>query len=297
MEQALVRSQIPGLAPPRRGKVRDVYDLGERLLIVSTDRLSAFDCILPTPIPGKGRLLTQISAFWFKKTRPIVQNHFLSAELPAIQAELPRGVRLPAESFEGRCMLVHKAKRIDIECVARGYLAGSGWKEYQQTGRVCGHELPAGLLQAAKLPRTIFTPATKNDSGHDQNISRRRLAEMIGPELSSRLERLTLALYDFAADFLMPRGLILADTKFEFGLRGDALILIDEALTPDSSRVWERQRYAPGSSPDSYDKQFVRDYLERCGWDKRPPAPELPAEVAEGAARRYAQFHERLLRP
>jgi phosphoribosylaminoimidazole-succinocarboxamide synthase len=295
---ALEKSDIQGLPLLRRGKVRDLYDLGETLLIVATDRLSAFDCILPTPIPDKGRLLSQISAFWFQKTSSLVQNHFISADLSEIQDAMPRGVTLDPTLYEGRCTLAWKAERIDTECVARGYLAGSGWKEYTASGAVCGHKLPTGLQEASQLPEPIFTPATKNDTGHDENISREQLAVTIGPELTNELERLTLKLYNFASSFLRARGLILADTKFEFGRnKSGGLILIDEMLTPDSSRVWEEKTYKQGSSPASYDKQFVRDYLESIGWNKQPPVPALPVEVAEGTARRYAEFHEKLLRP
>lgn len=293
----LTKSNIEGLPLLRRGKVRDVYDLGDKLLIVSTDRLSAFDYILPTPIPEKGKILTQVSAFWFQLTKDLVPNHFLSSDLGEIQSQLPKSVRLPSDLFDGRCTLAWKADRVDTECVARGYLAGSGWKEYRQTGRVCGHELPAGLAEAGKLPEPVFTPATKNDTGHDENISRGRLSELVGKETAAELERLTLKLYNFAAKFLQPRGLILADTKFEFGRRKGGLILIDEMLTPDSSRIWSEKTYKQGSSPASYDKQFVRDHLERVGWNKQPPVPELPAEVAEGTARRYAEFYKKLLLP
>jgi phosphoribosylaminoimidazole-succinocarboxamide synthase len=291
----LTKSDIEGLTLLRRGKVRDVYDLGDKLLIVSTDRLSAFDCILPTPIPEKGVILTQISNFWFEKTRHLVPNHLIATDLAEIQKALPKNVLLSPD-FAGRTMLTWKAERIDVECVARGYLAGSGWKEYAQTGRVCGHALPPGLQEASALPEPIFTPATKNDTGHDQNISREECAKAVGLETMKELERLTLKLYSFAASFLRQRGLILADTKFEFGRHNGGLMLIDEALTPDSSRVWSERTYKQGTSPASYDKQFVRDHLERVGWNKLPPAPELPAEVAEGTARRYAEFHQKLLR-
>ncbi len=295
--QVLTQSDIPGLKLLRRGKVRDVYDLGDKLLIVATDRLSAFDYILPTPIPEKGRILTQISGFWFKKTKGLVPNHFITDELPYIQKALGSSVKLDPALYDGRCTLAWKAERLDAECVARGYIAGSGWKEYRQTGRVCGHVLPAGLSEASKLPEPIFTPATKNDSGHDENISREKLAEMIGKDTALELERLTIKLYNYASSFLRERGLILADTKFEFGRKDGQLIVIDEMLTPDSSRVWSELRYKVGSSPASYDKQYVRDHLERVGWNKQPPVPELPAEVAEGTARRYNEFFEKLLKP
>jgi phosphoribosylaminoimidazole-succinocarboxamide synthase len=291
----LTKSDIDGLTLLRRGKVRDVYDLGDKLLIVSTDRLSAFDHILPTPIPEKGVILTQISKFWFEKTASLVPNHLITSDLNEIRQAVPRGVRLDS-SLEGRTMLTWKADRVDAECVARGYLAGSGWKEYQKTGMVCGHKLPAGLQEASQLPEPIFTPATKADEGHDENISRARLAEMVGKETSALLEKLTIKLYSFAAAFLKTRGIILADTKFEFGWKNGELILIDEALTPDSSRVWSERTYKQGMSPASYDKQFVRDYLERIGWNKQPPVPALPADVAEGTARRYQEFLDKLTR-
>lgn len=293
---ALTQSDIPGLKLMRRGKVRDVYDLGDKLLIVATDRLSAFDYILPTPIPEKGRILTQISGFWFKKTKELVPNHFITDELPYIQKIVGSSIKLDPALYDGRCTLAWKAERIDAECVARGYLAGSGWKEYKANGLVCGHKLPTGLQEASKLPEPIFTPATKNDSGHDENISREKLSELVGIETAKELERLTIKLYNFASAYLRERGLILADTKFEFGRRDGGLILIDEMLTPDSSRVWIESKYKVGSSPASYDKQFVRDHLESVGWNKQPPVPELPAEVAEGTARRYNEFYENLLK-
>lgn len=295
--KAVTETNIAGLPLLRRGKVRDVYDLGDKLLIVATDRLSAFDHILPTPIPDKGRILNTISAFWFKKTKSLMPNHFITDELEYIQKALPKGVTLDPAAFTGRCTLAWKAERIDAECVARGYLAGSGWKEYKATGIVCGHKLPAGLQEASKLPEPIFTPATKNDHGHDENITREQLAQAIGKETALELERLTIGLYTYAERFLRTRGLILADTKFEFGRKDGKLILIDEILTPDSSRVWSERTYKQGSSPASYDKQFVRDHLERIGWNKQPPVPALPPEVAEGTARRYNEFLQKLERP
>ena len=297
MSAALLTKSNLALPLLRQGKVRDVYDLGDKLLIVSTDRLSAFDHVLATPIPDKGRILTQVSSFWFEKTRDLVANHMISADLLEIQSHLPNGVKLDPATYDGRTMLTWKAERIDAECVARGYLAGSGWKEYQQNGMVCGHRLPKGLQEASQLPQPIFTPATKADEGHDVNISRDDLANLVGKETSARLEKLTLKLYSFASAFLKSRGLILADTKFEFGLRGGKLIVIDEMLTPDSSRVWSERTYKQGSSPASFDKQFVRDYLERVGWNKKPPVPALPLDVAEGTARRYQEFLDKLMKP
>jgi phosphoribosylaminoimidazole-succinocarboxamide synthase len=279
-----------GLPLLRRGKVRDVYDLGEKLLIVASDRLSAFDVILPTPIAGKGKILTSAALFWFDLTKNVVANHLITADFDAIQSALPNGVKLDRAWFDGRMMLVHKAKRIDVECVARAYLAGSGWKEYKSAGIVGGHKLPAGLLEAAKLPEVIFTPATKADEGHDENITREQLAAQVGAELSSRLETLTLSVFKRASEHLDARGLILADTKFEFGYINGELRLIDEILTPDSSRVWVKSDWKPGRTPDGFDKQFVRDWLERSGWNKRAPGPALPAEVVEGTLARYRDF-------
>ena len=273
----------------RRGKVRDVYDLGERLLIVATDRISAFDHILPTPVPGKGRILTQASAFWFQETAAIVPNHLISADLAEIRRRLPAPASL-GEELSGRATLAHKASRVDAECVVRGYLAGSGWKEYLKTGAVCGHKLPPGLREAARLPEPIFTPSTKAEAGHDQNISRAQLADLVGADTARRLEAAALALYAFGADFLARRGVILADTKFEFGFLGDKLIVIDEMLTPDSSRLWRAAGHRPGTSPESFDKQPVRDHIERVRWDKASPPPVLPDEVVAGTARRYEEF-------
>ena len=274
----------------RRGKVRDVYDLGDRLLIVASDRLSAFDVVLPTAIPDKGKILTQAALFWFDLTKNVVPNHLITADFNAIQASMPKGVHLDKSFFDGRMMLVHKAKRIDAECVARAYLAGSGWKEYKATGKVVGHSLPAGLKEADKLPEPIFTPATKADEGHDENISREKLAEMVGTDLAKELERLTISVFNLASTHLAKRQLILADTKFEFGYINGELCLIDEILTPDSSRVWEKKDWKPGKTPDGFDKQFVRDWLERSGWNKRAPAPALPADVVDGTLSRYRDF-------
>ncbi|MDE2490908.1 MAG: phosphoribosylaminoimidazolesuccinocarboxamide synthase [Elusimicrobia bacterium] len=281
---------IPGLKLLRRGKVRDVYDLGDKLLMVASDRLSAFDCILPNPIPGKGKILTKAALFWFDLTKDVVKNHLVTADYDRIAAALPPGTPLDRSWFDGRMMLVRKAERIDVECVARAYLAGSGWKEYRSTGIVGGHKLPAGLLEASRLPAPIFTPATKADEGHDENITRAQLAARVGPELSSRLESLTLSVFKRASDRLQARGLLLADTKFEFGWIDGELTLIDEILTPDSSRVWTAADWKPGRTPDGFDKQYVRDWLERSGWDKRPPAPALPPEVVEGTLARYRDY-------
>lgn len=281
---------IPGLKLNRRGKVRDVYDLGRDLLIVASDRLSAFDVVLPTPIPGKGKILTQAALYWFEKTKDLVPNHLITADFDEIVSVLPKAEKLDKEWFDGRMMLVRKAKRIDVECVARGYLAGSGWKEYRTSGLVGGHKLPEGLVEASKLPEPIFTPATKADEGHDENITREQLAELVGTDLAKKLERLTLDVFGLASRRLETRGLILADTKLEFGFIDGRLHLIDELLTPDSSRVWGKSSWKLGRTPDGYDKQYVRDWLERSGWDKRPPAPALPAEVVAGTLTRYQDF-------
>jgi phosphoribosylaminoimidazole-succinocarboxamide synthase len=281
---------IAGLKLLRRGKVRDVYDLGDKLLIVASDRLSAFDVILPTPIPDKGKILTTAALHWFALTRDVVANHLITADFEEIVKVLPSGVKLDRGWFDGRMMLVWKAERIDAECVARAYLAGSGWKEYKQTGMVAGHVLPAGLAEASKLPTPIFTPATKADEGHDENITREKLASLIGKDLAVQLEKLTLQVFDVASKYLAQRDLLLADTKFEFGFIQGRLTLIDEILTPDSSRVWQKADWKPGKTPDGFDKQFVRDWLEKSGWNKQPPAPALPQDVVDGTLGRYRDF-------
>ena len=286
----LVESAIPGARLFRHGKVRDVYEAGpERLVMVASDRLSAFDVVLPTAIPDKGRVLTQLSNFWFGRTRDIVPNHLLETDVAAFPA--PFSGR---EMLAGRAVLVQRAERIDYECVARGYLAGSGWAEYRKSGHVAGEKLPHGLQESARLGEPIFTPATKAASGHDENISRAQLADALGAELAKKLEDVTLALYAHAHAYALERGLILADTKFEFGLRDGQLLLIDEALTPDSSRYWDAATYRPGIAPPSYDKQFVRDHLNAQGWDHAPPGPELPADVVRGTRERYLACYRRL---
>jgi phosphoribosylaminoimidazole-succinocarboxamide synthase len=281
---------IAGLPLLRRGKVRDVYDLGDKLLIVASDRLSAYDVVLPTAIAGKGKILTAAALLWFELTKGVVANHLITANFEAIQKALPNGVTLDKAWFDGRMMLVKKAKRVDVECVARAYLAGSGLKEYNGTGIVGGHVLPKGLVAASKLPETIFTPATKADEGHDENITREQLAQQVGQKLSSQLESLTLSVFRRASEHLDARGLILADTKFEFGFIDGELRLIDEILTPDSSRVWLKSDWKPGATPDGFDKQFVRDWLEKSGWNKQAPGPELPADVVAGTLARYEDF-------
>jgi len=270
-----------------RGKVRDTYDLGDRLLMVTTDRISAFDCILPNGIPDKGRVLTRLSAFWFDRTGELVPNHLVSTNV----ADLPDAVQPQASMLKDRFMLVRKAQRIDFECVVRGYLAGSGWAEYQAAGEVCGIRLPSGLRLGDRLPEPIFTPATKAESGHDQNVSLEEMKNQIGADLGEALAEASLAIYRAAAASALDRGIIVADTKLEFGLLDGRLILIDEVLTPDSSRFWAVSEYRPGSSPPSFDKQYVRDWLEQSGWNKQPPAPQLPPEVVAGTASRY---HEAL---
>ena len=280
-------TDLPGLAPTARGKVRDIYDLGERLLIVATDRLSAFDFVLPTPIPDKGKVLNQVSAFWFARTSEIVPNHVVATDVE----EFPEPLRAHSEALAGRSTLAHKLEMFPIECVARGYLAGSGWKEYQESGTVCGITLPPGLVESDRLPEPIFTPATKAETGHDINIPFAEAERIVGPELAARLRDRTLQLYDAASDYARGRGIIIADTKFEFGLLDGELCLADEALTPDSSRFWPADRYQPGRGQPSFDKQFVRDYLESIGWIKQPPVPELPAELVEGTRNRYREIY------
>jgi phosphoribosylaminoimidazole-succinocarboxamide synthase len=277
----LLQSNIPELALLARGKVRDVYIAGDdRLLFVATDRISAFDYILGSGIPDKGKVLTQISLFWFEFLKDLVPNHLLSTDVAQWGDELV-----------GRAMLVKRAKMIDVECVARGYLSGSGWKDYQRTGCVCGIPLPAGLKESDRLPEPIFTPASKAQSGHDENISFETVAAGIGEELAARVRSLTLAIYSKAAAYAESRGIILADTKFEFGFVGDELVLADEALTPDSSRFWPRDTYSPGGPQPSYDKQFVRDYLEEIKWEKKPPAPSLPEDVVAHTSEKYKEAY------
>lgn len=268
-----------------KGKVRDTYDLGDKLLMVTTDRLSAFDVVLPNGIPSKGQVLTQLSTFWFRETEQIVPNHLISTNLN----EYPPELRAHRNQLSGRAMLIKKAHRINFECVVRGYLAGSAWKEYRQTGMVCGIKLPKGLREADQLPEPIFTPATKAEEGHDLNISLEEMKNHLGEDLGQALADASLAIFTYAAKLALDKGIIIADTKMEFGLLNHQLILIDELLTPDSSRFWAVGDYAPGQSPPSFDKQFVRDYLERIGWNKQPPAPELPPDVVEGTAQRYRE--------
>ncbi|HEY6957568.1 MAG TPA: phosphoribosylaminoimidazolesuccinocarboxamide synthase [Candidatus Limnocylindria bacterium] len=290
MSTTLVQSDVPGATLFRRGKVRDVYEAGDdRLVLVASDRLSAFDVVFPTPIPDKGRILTQLSNFWFARLESVVPNHLVATDL----ADFPAAFR-SVKALDGRAVLVKRCERIDIECVARGYISGSAWTEYKTLGTVASEPLPKGLLESAKLDEPIFTPATKAESGHDENISRSQLAAIVGRELAKELERVTLALYRAAHAYALGRGLILADTKFEFGMYDGKLTLIDEALTPDSSRYWDAAKYEPGRTPPSYDKQYVRDYVTKIGWNKEPPAPDLPEDVVRGTTERYREAYERL---
>lgn len=295
MSETLTTTSLPGIKRVTSGKVRDVYEIGDRLLIIATDRISAFDCILPQGIPGKGRVLTRMSLFWFDFLKDIVPNHVITANVDQYPAELqPFRTQL-----EGRSMMVKRCRMEPIECVARGYISGSGWKDYKKTGSICGIALPSGLVESAKLPEPIFTPATKAESGHDENVSFDDAARLIGRQTALLLRDLTLSAYTKAAIYAESRGIILADTKFEFGwsISGEdagSLLLADEALTPDSSRFWQRDEYAPGGPQKSFDKQFVRDYLETLDWNKQPPAPSLPQQVIEKTAEKYREAYTRL---
>ncbi|HTS48298.1 MAG TPA: phosphoribosylaminoimidazolesuccinocarboxamide synthase [Bryobacteraceae bacterium] len=283
----IFETSLPGIERCARGKVRDVYSAGDFLVIVATDRLSAFDYILPAPIPDKGRVLTALTVFWLDLLRDIVPNHFVSANVD----DYPAQFHPYRDQLEGRSMLVHRAKMIDIECVARGYISGSGWKDYRKDGKICGIQLPAGLRESDALPQPIFTPATKAKSGHDENVAFEAVTAQLGPALAGRLSELTLAIYKRAASYAETRGIIIADTKFEFGFLGDQLILADEVLTPDSSRFWPRNTYQPGGPQPSFDKQYVRDYLESIHWNKQPPAPALPREVIERTSEKYREAY------
>lgn len=284
-QQALSETHLPNREPVARGKVRDIYDLGDRLVIVATDRLSAFDWVNPVPIPDKGRVLTQMSLFWFDQIKDIVDTHLVSADL----ADFPEDFRSDPEQFAGRSMLVRKCQMFSVEFVVRGYLAGSAWKEYRATGTVCGHKLPAGLLESSKLEQPIFTPATKATDGHDLNISPEQAAGIIGKDLLEMASRAALDTYLRGRAIAGARGIILCDTKFEFGLCGGRVVLADEVMTPDSSRFWPADQYRPGGAQPSYDKQYVRDHLEAIGWDKTPPAPALPPDVVEKTRTKYLE--------
>ncbi|HKE88271.1 MAG TPA: phosphoribosylaminoimidazolesuccinocarboxamide synthase [Vicinamibacterales bacterium] len=287
----LIDTRLDGLAPHRHGKVRDIFDLGDSLLLVATDRISAFDYVLGSGIPDKGKVLTQLSAFWFARTTSIVPNHVLSVDVRTY----PQGLDRHADMLAGRSMLVKKTTPVPIECVARGYLSGSGWKEYSAGGTVCGIVLPPGLRESDRLPSPIFTPATKAESGHDINISEADAGQLVGPALIERLKALTLALYDHGVRHADSCGIILADTKFEFGLTAEhEIILIDEVMTPDSSRYWPKDQYSPGGAQPSFDKQYVRDYLEQIHWNKQPPVPELPESVIARTREKYLDAFRRL---
>ena len=288
MPQVLLETNLPGIPLHARGKVRDVYAIdADTLLFVATDRISAFDYILATGIPDKGRVLTQLSLFWFDFLKDLTSNHLITADI----REYPASLRSYADQLDGRSMLVHRARMIDVECVARGYLCGSGWKDYQATGAVCGIGLPPGLLDGSKLPEPIFTPATKAHSGHDENISFSAASAAIGADLAIELRQRTLDIYTHAAAYAATKGILLADTKFEFGFVGDTLVLGDEVLTPDSSRFWPQNTWSPGGAQQSFDKQFVRNYLEQIAWNKQPPAPGLPDAVALETSAKYKEAY------
>lgn len=284
--KTVTETNLSGLSLVHRGKVRDVYQVNEKqLLLVATDRISAFDCVLPTPIPYKGEVLTTLSRFWFTQLDHLTDHHLITGNFD----KMPENIR-QHEELRGRSMLVKKTEVFPVECVVRGYLAGSGWKDYQRTGMVCGHDLPKGLREADRLPRPIFTPATKAQTGHDENITELDFVRIVGAETAARLSSLSLKLYQEASEYALTRGIIIADTKFEFGKDENGnILLIDEVLTPDSSRFWAIENYAPGGSPPSFDKQFVRDYLESLDWNKQPPAPALPPEIVEATTARYLE--------
>ena len=286
----LLESNLPGIKLWKRGKVRDVYEVGDKLLLIATDRLSAFDVVLPSGIPGKGVLLTQMSLFWFELLKDVVPHHVVSADV----SDYPDELKPFRDQLEGRSMLVQKTDVLPIECVVRGYIVGSGWKDYKKTGAICGIALPAGLRESDRLEPPIFTPATKAETGHDENISFETMIETVGADRAAEARRVSLEIYERARAHAEARGIIVADTKFEFGIRDGRLIWIDEALTPDSSRFWPRDAYAPGRSQPSFDKQFVRDYLETLDWDKQPPGPELPPEVVARTVEKYVEAFERL---
>jgi len=285
----LLECHLPGIKKLRSGKVREVFDLGENLLVVATDRISAFDCILPTGIPRKGEVLTQMTLFWYG-VLDFVPNHFITARFEAY----PENLQPFEEQLRGRSMIVRKASPLPVECVARGYISGSAWKEYAATGMACGFDLPPGLLQSSRLPETLFTPATKAETGHDENITWNQCRSVLGDELALQVRRHTIELYEHGCAHAARAGMLIADKKFEFGIAGGELILIDECLTPDSSRFWPADAWKPGTNPPSYDKQFVRDYLETLDWDKTPPAPPLPEEVVRRTSQKYIEAYEKL---
>jgi len=294
MADAILQTDIPGALSKRSGKVRDIYDYGDHLLIVATDRISAFDVVMPAGIPGKGSILAGLSRYWFDLTADIVPNHMVSMS----PDDFPAEAQSQREMLDGRAMWVRRAEVVPVECVVRGYLAGSGWREYSESQAICGHSLPAGLRAGEKLAEPIFTPATKEASGHDINITREQAADLVGRELAEAIEEKSLALYGFGAEQAAGNGVLLADTKFEFGLADGELLLIDEALTPDSSRYWDAEQWTPGEPPEAFDKQYLRDWLEELceagAWNKEAPGPELPSEVVDGVLRRYREAYERV---
>jgi len=291
MEKPVLRIELPGIKPIRSGKVRDIFDLGDSLLLVASDRVSAFDVVLPTGIPEKGKYLTQISLFWFKQMEDIIPNHLISADVEDFPAVCQPG----RELLKGRSMLVKKAKPLPVECIVRGYISGSGWKEYKNKSTVCGIRLQEGLIESSKLPEPLFTPSTKAEEGHDINITFEEVKNIVGRDMAERLRDISLSIYTRARDMAEKKGIIIADTKFEFGIFNDSLILIDEVLTPDSSRFWSQKTFEPGRSQDSYDKQIVRDYLLGLDWNQQPPGPELPPDIVEKAAERYREIIEILM--
>lgn len=286
MEKVVLETNLEGIKFLRRGKVRDIYEVDDYLLIVATDRVSAFDVVLPTGIPGKGRVLTQISLFWFDQVKDFIDNHLVASDVD----QFPESLKKYREVLEGRSMLVKKAKPLPVECIVRGYITGSGWKDYKKTGMVCGIKLPEGLVESQKLPEPIYTPSTKAEQGHDVNISFEETVKILGEELANKVKDISISIYKKASEIAEKKGIIIADTKMEFGIYGDKLILIDELLTPDSSRFWSIKDYTPGKPQDSYDKQIVRDYLLSINWDKKPPAPALPDEIVRKTAERYEEI-------
>lgn len=291
MEQALMQTIIPEAKLLARGKVRDVYDLDDKLLIVATDRISAFDCVMPNGIPGKGKILTEMSLFWFDYVSDVVPNHLISADVD----DYPEELKKYRDQLEGRSMLVHKADRLDVECIVRGYISGGGWREYGKLGSICGIKLPEGLKESEKLPENIFTPSTKAEEGHDENVSFEVVTEMVGREQAEELRDLTIGVYEKARAYAAAKGIIIADTKFEFGKVNGKTILIDEILSPDSSRFWPLSEYSPGASQPSFDKEFVREYLATLDWDRTPPAPALPDEIVKKTLDKYMEARNLLL--
>ena len=290
LEQGIKTQDLPGIPKVGQGKVRELFEIDGHLLMVATDRISAFDVILPNAIPNKGKVLTQLSAFWFERLEGMVDHHLVSVQVD----EFPAPLQPFREELAGRSMLVRKCTPLPIECVVRGYLAGSGWAEYRQSETICGSRLPSGLVESAELPEPIFTPATKATNGHDENISFDRAAQIIGAELAEQVRDLSLRIYNRAREYALEKGIIICDTKFEFGMEGSRLLLIDEVLTPDSSRFWPADEFEPGKSQPSFDKQFIRDFLETLDWDKAPPGPELPSSIVEATSQRYLEAYRLL---